>query len=169
VGIVTPELTRMLEAITSAEIIANFEPFQADEQTPLVVHINSFSYKQHIPDDDSGNGGGFVFDCRGILNPGRFEEYQYSDGKQKKVIDFLEQRTRMNEFLSGVYDLVDISVEDYIKRGFSSLMINFGCTGGQHRSVYAAEQTARHLKNKYKVKTEVRHLNEGNWKRGDGI
>jgi len=169
VGIVTPELTRMLDAITSAEVIANFEPFRADEETPLVVHINSFSYKQNIPDDDSGNGGGFVFDCRGILNPGRFEEYQYSDGKQKKVIDFLEQRTRMNEFLSGVYDLVDISVEDYIKRGFSSLMINFGCTGGQHRSVYAAEQTARHLKNKYKVKTEVRHLNECNWKREDAV
>ena len=110
-----------------------------------------------------------MFDCRGILNPGRFEEYQYADGKQKKVIDFLEQRTRMNEFLSGVYDLVDISVEDYIKRGFSSLMINFGCTGGQHRSVYAAEQTARHLKNKYKVKTEVRHLNECNWKREDAV
>jgi RNase adaptor protein for sRNA GlmZ degradation len=87
-----------------------------------------------------------------------------STGKDKKVIDFLEQRTRMNEFLSSVYDLVDISVEDYIKRGFTSLMINFGCTGGQHRSVYAAEQTSRHLKNKYRVKTNVQHLNECNWK-----
>jgi len=163
VGIITPELTRMLEAITSPEIITNFEPFQADEQTPLVVTINSFSYKKCIPQDESGNGGGFMFDCRGILNPGRFEEYKTLSGQSKKVIDFLEQRTRMNEFLNGVYDVINISVEDYIKRGFSNLMINFGCTGGQHRSVYAAEQTARHLKNKYKVKVKVQHLNECNW------
>ena len=83
----------------------------------------------------------------------------------KKVIDFLEQRTRMNEFLNGVYDLIDISVEDYIKRGFSSLMINFGCTGGQHRSVYAAEQTIKHLTTKYRVKVQLQHLNECNWVR----
>jgi len=164
VGIVTPELSRMLDAVTSPEIIANFEPFQADEQTPLVVHINSFSYKQKLPHDESGNGGGFVFDCRGILNPGRFEEFRSFTGKDREVIDFLEQRTRMNEFLSSVYDLVDISVEDYIKRGFTNLMISFGCTGGQHRSVYAAEQTARHLKNKYEVKVELEHLNEYGWK-----
>ncbi|HEX5152059.1 MAG TPA: RNase adapter RapZ [Parafilimonas sp.] len=162
-GIVTAELTRMLDAITTREIIANFEPFQADEQTPLVVSINSFSYKKQLPQDESGNGGGFVFDCRGLLNPGRFEEFKTLTGQNKKVIDFLEQRTRMHEFLNGVYDIVDISVEDYIKRGFTDLMINFGCTGGQHRSVYAAEQTARHLKNKYKVKVKVQHLNEANW------
>jgi aminoglycoside/choline kinase family phosphotransferase len=163
VGIIMSELSRMLEAITSHDIIANFEPFQADEQTPLIIRINSFSYKQNIPCDESGNGGGFVFDCRGLLNPGRFEEFKTLTGRDRKVIDFLEQRTRMNEFLSSVYDLVDISVEDYIKRGFTSLMISFGCTGGQHRSVYAAEQTARHLKNKYKVKTIVLHNNEQNW------
>ena len=88
---------------------------------------------------------------------------KHLSGRDKKVIDFLEQRTRINEFLNAVYDMVDISVEDYIKRGFTNLMINFGCTGGQHRSVYAAEQTARHLKNKYKVKVSVQHLNEENW------
>lgn len=163
VGIITSELTRMLDAITSPEIITNFEPFQADENTPLIVTINSFSYKKGLPKDESGNGGGFVFDCRGVLNPGRFEEYKTLTGQQKKVTDFLEQRTRMNEFLNGVYDLIDISVEDYIKRGFSSLMINFGCTGGQHRSVYAAEQTAKHLTTKYKVKVQLQHLNECNW------
>ncbi len=163
VGIITSELSRMLEAITSAEIITNFEPFQADEQTPLVINISSFSYKKIMPQDESGNGGGFVFDCRGLLNPGRFEEFKTLTGQNKKVIDFLEQRTRINEFLNGVYDIIDISVEDYIKRGFTSLIISFGCTGGQHRSVYAAEQTARHLKNKYKVKVNVQHLNEKNW------
>jgi aminoglycoside/choline kinase family phosphotransferase len=163
VGIITSELSRMLEAITSPAIITNFEPFQADENTPLVVHINSFSYKKQIPQDETGNGGGFVFDCRGLLNPGRFEEFKTLSGQDKKVIDFLEQRTRMTEFLNGVYDVIDISIEDYIKRGFNNLMISFGCTGGQHRSVYAAEQTAKHLRNKYKVKVQVQHMNECNW------
>jgi len=163
VGIITTELTRMLDAITSPGIITNFEPFQADENTPLVVMVSSFSYKKGIPKDESGNGGGFVFDCRGVLNPGRFEEFKTLTGQNKKVIDFLEQRTRMNEFLHGVYDLIDISVEDYIRRGFSSLMISFGCTGGQHRSVYAAEQTIKHLTNKYRVKVQLQHLNECNW------
>ncbi|MEP6682008.1 MAG: RNase adapter RapZ, partial [Parafilimonas sp.] len=169
VGIITTELTRMLEAITSREIITNFEPFQADEQTPLVVSINSFSYKKNIPNDNSGNGGGFVFDCRGLLNPGRFEEFKTLSGKDKKVMDFLEQRTRINEFLNSAFDVIGIAVEDYIKRGFSNLMINFGCTGGQHRSVYAAEQTARHLKNKYKVKVNLQHLNEEHWLKEKGF
>lgn len=163
VGIITPELTRMLNIITGDEIIQRFQPIQANENTPLVVSINSFSYKKAIPADENGNGGGFVFDCRGLLNPGRFEEFKTLTGKNKRVKDFLEQRTKMNDFLMGVYDLVDISVEDYLKRGFSNLMINFGCTGGQHRSVYAAEQTSSHLANKYKVKVLLRHLNENNW------
>ncbi len=163
VGIITPELSRMLEVITTPEIISRFQPFQSNEETNLVVIINSFSYKKNIPADENGNGGGFVFDCRGLLNPGRFDEFKTLTGNDKKVIDFLEQRTRINEFLNAVYDMIDISVEDYIKRGFLSLMINFGCTGGQHRSVYAAEQTAKHLKNKYKVKVIVQHLNKQNW------
>lgn len=100
---------------------------------------------------------------RGILNPGRFDEYKTQTGKDKPVQDFLEQRTKMNEFLNSVWDLIDITVEQYLKRGFSHLMINFGCTGGQHRSVYAAEQTARHLRNKYKVKVKLEHTNSTNW------
>ena len=162
-GLVLPEFDRMLNIIVSDEIIEHFQPMQANENTPLVVKVKSFSYKKNIPEDSSGNGGGFVFDCRGILNPGRFIQYKTITGKDKPVIDFLEQQTKMNDFLNSVFDIVDISVEDYIKRDFENLSINFGCTGGQHRSVYAAEQTARHLKNKYKVKVELEHCNEANW------
>jgi RNase adapter protein RapZ len=146
-------------------MISRFEPIHADDKTPLVVHINSFSYKRRIPEDYSGNGGGFVFDCRGIYNPGRIEEFKMKTGRDKEVKDFLEQESKMPEFLNSVYDLVDISVEDYIKRGFESLTISFGCTGGQHRSVYAADALARHLKNKYKVKIDLHHIEqeEKNW------
>lgn len=163
VGIITPEFDRVLKIVTADDIIQRFEPVQADEKTPLMVRVNSFSYKRALPEDESGNGGGFVFDCRGILNPGRYDAYKKYTGRDKNVQDFLEQQTRMTEFLNSVYDLIDITVEDYVQRGFGDLMISFGCTGGQHRSVYAAEQTARHLRNKYKIKTVVKHHNEGNW------
>ncbi|HAK11287.1 MAG TPA: ATP-binding protein [Chitinophagaceae bacterium] len=156
----------MLRIVVSDEIIERFTPLQATADTPLQVVINSFSYRKGIPADESDNGGGFVFDMRGILNPGRFDEYKTLCGKDKPVMDFLEQRTRMNEFLNSVWDLIDITIEDYLKRGFSNLQINFGCTGGQHRSVYAAEQTARHLKNKYKLKVHLTHTNQDNWMKG---
>lgn len=163
IGIITPEFDRVLKLVVTDEMIARFEPPQANEQTPLVIEISSFSYKKGIPVDDSENGGGFVFDMRGILNPGRFDDYKKLSGLDKPVQDFLEQRTKMNEFLNSVWDLIDITVEDYLKRDFKNLMINFGCTGGQHRSVYAAEQTARHLRNKYKVKVQLQHTNRENW------
>lgn len=165
VGIITPEFDRMLKLIGSDEITNRFTAVQANAETPLHITINSFSYKKGIPKDNSDNGGGYVFDMRGILNPGRFDEYKQLSGQDKPVQDFLEQRTKMNTFLNSVWDLVDITVEDYIKRGFSSLMINFGCTGGQHRSVYAAEQTARHLRNKFKVPVTLTHTNKDNWVR----
>jgi hypothetical protein len=159
-----PEFKRMLNLVVDDAVIARFDPPKADENTPLVVEVNSFSFKKNgYPKDDSDNGGGFVFDMRGILNPGRIDEYKTLTGKDKEVMDYLEQKTRMPEFLNSVWDMVDISVEDYLQRGFSKLMVNFGCTGGQHRSVYAAEQTARHLRNKYKVKTVVTHINSENW------
>lgn len=163
VGIITPEFDRVLRQVVSDEMVERFEPIQANAETPLVITVNSFSYRNGIPPDVSENGGGFVFDMRGILNPGRFDEYKILSGQDKSVQDFLEQRTKMNEFLNSVWDLIDITVEEYLKRDFHSLMINFGCTGGQHRSVYAAEQTARHLRNKYKVKVELEHTNTKNW------
>ena len=159
----TPVFASILNWMVSEEVIQRFIPLTANETTPLVITINSFSYKKGIPADDSENGGGFVFDMRGILNPGRVEEHKKQSGLDKPVQDFLEQRTKMNTFLNSVWDLIDITVEDYLKRGFTSLHINFGCTGGQHRSVYGAEQTARHLRNKYKVKTVLEHTNQKNW------
>jgi aminoglycoside/choline kinase family phosphotransferase len=164
-GIVLPEFKRVLTICTDDEIVERFSPLQASEETPLVVKICSFSYRKGIPDDANGNGGGFVFDCRGIENPGRYDEYKENHGRDKSVVEFLERQTKMQTFLNSVFDLVDISVEEYIKRGFTSLAVNFGCTGGQHRSVYAADALARHLRNKYKVKIELSHReqDEKNW------
>ena len=164
IGIAVQEFKKVLEICISEEVIQEFTNIKATDATTLTVKINSFSYlKNGYPADETKNGGGFVFDCRGILNPGRIDEYKLSSGQDKAVKDFLEQQTKIPEFLNNVYNIVDISVEDYIKRGFESLMINFGCTGGQHRSVYAAEALARHLKNKFGVKIEIRHMNKENW------
>ena len=165
IGIAVPEFKKVLELCISDEVVKEFTPIQATEETPLVVTINSFSYiKTGYPKDETKNGGGFVFDMRGILNPGRFDDYKHLSGLDKPVKDFLEQETKMPDFLNSVYSIIDIAVEDYIKRGFESLMINFGCTGGQHRSVYAAEAIARHLRNKFKVKIILNHTNKENWK-----
>lgn len=162
IGIELPEYDRILNLIVQDEIVDRFKPLQANESTPLVVTINSFSYlKSGYPKEKSENGGGFVFDCRGLLNPGRFEEYKMITGRDKAVIDFLEQQTSMPEFMNSVYNIVDISVENYIQRNFASLTISFGCTGGQHRSVYAADALARYLRNKFKVKIELNHLERG--------
>jgi RNase adaptor protein for sRNA GlmZ degradation len=163
-GINLAEFERLLQLIVEDEVIHRFEPTKANYKTPLVVRINSFSYlKTGYPADETKNGGGFVFDCRGILNPGRIEEYKTQSGQDKEVKDYLEQETKMPDFLNNVYNIVDISVEEYIKRGFENLAVNFGCTGGQHRSVYAADALARHLKNKFGVKVELAHNNKENW------
>ena len=168
-GLSLPEFSKVLELCASEEVINEFTPLQATADTPLVVEVNSFSFIQNgYPKDETQNGGGFVFDMRGILNPGRFDEYKHLSGLDKPVKDFLEQRTKMPDFLNSVYSIIDISVEEYIRREFQNLVINFGCTGGQHRSVYAAEAIARHLRNKFKVKIELSHLNRDNWKHGIG-
>jgi aminoglycoside/choline kinase family phosphotransferase len=165
IGISLPEFRKVLDICLTDEVIQQFTPTQATEETPLLIKVCSFSYRKQLPDDDSGNGGGFIFDCRGILNPGRVDSMKTQTGRDKEVKDFLEQQTKMPEFLNSIFDIVDISVEEYIKRGFESLMISFGCTGGQHRSVYAADAMARHLKNKFKVKVELTHLEQEakNW------
>ena len=132
----------------------------------LTVTIRSFSYKKGIPEDQSGNGGGFVFDCRGILNPGRIEEYKTITGRDKSVIEYLETKTKIADFLSAAFAMVDISIEDYLARGFSQLEINFGCTGGQHRSVYSADAMAKHIQEKFpEVEVMVQHVEQEarNW------
>jgi len=126
----------------------------------LKVKITSFSYKlSGIPEDKSGNGGGFVFDCRFIENPGRIDEFKQHNGMDEPVIIFLESQNVMNDFLENVYKIVDASIENYTEREFTDLMISFGCTGGQHRSVYAAEKTKKHIEKKYSnVITNIRHV-----------
>lgn len=127
----------------------------------LTVRIGSFSYMNGIPADMSGNGGGFVFDCRGLANPGRYEQYKKSTGRDADVIAFLENEPEVARFVNDAVNMVSISVETYLRRGFTSLMINFGCTGGQHRSVYCAEQTARALAAKYDVRIILTHREQG--------
>ena len=123
----------------------------------LTVKVMSFSYRKGIPEDTSGNGGGYVFDCRYVHNPGRYDEYKPLTGLDKPVIDFLENDGEITEFLTHVYALTDAHVKRYLERGFTSLMICFGCTGGQHRSVYSAQHTAEHIHNKFSVRVELRH------------
>ena len=159
----TPVFASILNWMVSDDVIERFTPTLANDKTPLVITINSFSYKKGLPVDETENGGGFIFDMRGILNPGRFDDYKKLSGQDKPVQDFLAQKTKMNTYLNSVWDLIDITVENYLSRDFASLQINFGCTGGQHRSVFAAEQTARHLRNKFKVKVILEHTNKNNW------
>ena len=118
----------------------------------LVIEIKdiSFSYKKGLPTDISGNGGGFVFDCRAIHNPGRYDEYKQLTGKDQPVIDFIERNGDMKPFM-------DASVKKYIERGFTDLMVSFGCTGGQHRSIYGAEQMAKHLKENFDIDVILTH------------
>ncbi len=127
----------------------------------LVVTIYSFSFKRGIPVDESGNGGGYVFDCRSTHNPGKYEEYKHLTGLDQPVIDFLEKDGEILTFLESVDKLIDHHVERFLERGFTHLQVSFGCTGGQHRSVYCAEHLAKHLKEKYDVRIELNHRERG--------
>lgn len=160
-----PELRTLLERIASPEVQARYVQPERAKDAPLHVTINSFSYKNGIPQDTSSHGGGFVFDCRGLLNPGRYEAYKHLSGRDADVMQFLDRETKMPAFLQHVFALVSISVEDYLARGFDHLSVSFGCTGGQHRSVYSAEQLAAYLKSRYDVPVTLMHLNTDRWVR----
>ena len=128
-----------------------------DNKGQLKVRVFSFSYKKGIPADTSGNGGGYVFDCRATHNPGRYEPYKKLTGLDQPVIDFLENDGEITTFLDNIYKLADAHVERYMERGFTSLMFSFGCTGGQHRSVYSAQHLAEHINEKYGLEVSITH------------
>jgi RNase adaptor protein for sRNA GlmZ degradation len=141
--------------------LEKFNSKESIKTSDLQVLIYSFSYKKGIPEDTSGNGGGYVFDCRAIHNPGKYEEYKSLTGLDKPVIDFLEKDGEILRFLDNVYALADSHISRYIERGFTNLMFCFGCTGGQHRSVYSAQHLSEYLAKRYNVKITVVHREQG--------
>lgn len=157
------ELKRVLLLLTKSEQFKNFDKSNSEKKN-LVVTVQSFSYKKGgIPPDPSGNGGGFAFDCRFLHNPGRYKPYKKQTGLDKPVIDFLKAESTIDTFLQSCYKITDEAVENYLERNFDSLMISYGCTGGQHRSVYSAEATAKRLREKYGVKVILRHRERLSW------
>lgn len=156
------DLPRFNEISTQPQPTAEFLKKEAErERKPLVVRVFSFSYKRGIPADESGNGGGYVFDCRSTHNPGRYEPYKKITGLDPAVIKFLEDDGEILTFLDSVYALADAHCARYIERGFTDLMFSFGCTGGQHRSVYSAQHVAEHLNAKFGIEVRITHREQG--------
>src|ERR1700751_1102104 len=149
-----PPLMDAFNSMLGAEKLQNI----ASSADTLTVRIFSFSFHRGWPKDETGNGGGFVFDGRSLPNPGRLEQFKALTGRDAPVIEYLNQQESVHHFLASVMLLVDSSVSNYQSRGFKHLMVSFGCTGGQHRSVYLAEQLAKKLRARGDVDVVVRHL-----------
>ena len=147
-----PYLCKVLKTMAGQKQFA-----AAYNRRKLTVRVMSFSYRKGIPEDPSENGGGYVFDCRGVHNPGRYDRYKPLTGRDEPVIRFLEEDGEILRFLEHTDALVDAHVERYLERGFTHLQVCFGCTGGQHRSVYSAQHTAEHLHRKYGIRVELIH------------
>jgi aminoglycoside/choline kinase family phosphotransferase len=156
-AILPTELPTLLGAFRSMLASEKLQSI-ASEADSLIIRVFSFSFHQGLPKDESGNGGGFVFDGRSLPNPGREERFKPLTGKDAPVIDYLNQQETVHQFLASALSLVDASIASYQQRGFKSLMVSFGCTGGQHRSVYLAEQMAKRLRSKPGVEVVLRHL-----------
>ena len=148
-------------ALSPEGVATDSEKNTPSSGAPLTVIIYSFSYKKGIPEDTSGNGGGYVFDCRSVHNPGKYERFKQLTGLDAPVIEFLEEDGEILRFLDHVYSLVDAHVERFLSRGFTHLQVSFGCTGGQHRSAYSAQHLAEHLVAKYPVKVHLIHRERG--------
>ena len=149
-----PTLMNAFQSMLASEKLLSL----AAEADNLVVRIFSFSFHQGLPKDETGNGGGFIFDGRSLPNPGREERFKTLTGRDVPVIDYLNQQESVHQFLASVFSLVDATVSTYQGRGFKNLMVSFGCTGGQHRSVYLAEQLAKRLRGRNGLEVAVRHL-----------
>ena len=160
VPIALPTLMDAFRAMVASEKLRSLpsEAEQVSQPKNLTVRIFSFSFHKGLPNDESGNGGGFVFDARSLPNPGREERYKLFTGKDSPVIDYLSREESVRQFFATATALVDSSLSNYQSRGFKNLMVSFGCTGGQHRSVYLAEELARHLRARNGVNVLVRHL-----------
>lgn len=148
-----PCLQNCFKQIIASDFISDYE----EPQEGLTVSVNSFSFRNGIPVDNTGNGGGFVFDCRALPNPGRYEQYRIFTGKDDPVIMFFRDKPEIKEFIDNVYMILDNSIQNYLSRNFSHLMISFGCTGGQHRSVYCAEEISQRIKQNYNIRVVTRH------------
>ena len=151
-----PHLEQVWQAIVDSQ-----EAQSAPQPTGLTVTVGSFSYKKGLPQDNSGNGGGYIFDCRALPNPGRYPQYRTYTGKDQPVIDFLKDEPAVLQFLDGVKQLVGPSIAKYLERNFTSLTVFFGCTGGQHRSVFCAEKLAKWILENYDCQVVIKHIEQG--------
>jgi aminoglycoside/choline kinase family phosphotransferase len=151
------ELPTLMNAFQSMLASEKLNSLATEEQN-LTVRIFSFSFHQALPKDETGNGGGFIFDGRSLPNPGREERFKTLTGRDAPVIDYLNQQESVHQFLASVLSLVDASIGSYRQRGFKNLMVSFGCTGGQHRSVFLAEQLAKRLRGRNGLDVVLRHL-----------